>query len=148
MNNYLIDQQYKWKNDIKLTQRDLNTSVDEFIASDNNEEIGKTMLDNSKRFLDSLDERMIRLIIYHFHRDKGYLKGIKSSNYSAIKLGIKRKKGQHIKDYHKTTLIGQWLVNTYGRKILPLEESFLKNIFKSFEIITLVYIESGYFQSQ
>ncbi len=147
MNNYLIDQQRKWKNDIKLTQKDFNTSVDEFIAPDHHQEIRKTMLDNSKRFLDSLDERMIRLIIYHFHRDKKYLKGIKSPSYSAIKLGIKRKKEQHVNDYHKTTLIGQWLVKTYGRKIIPLEESFLKNIFKSFEVITLVYIESGNFQN-
>ncbi|MBE8232133.1 MAG: hypothetical protein HAW67_00245 [Endozoicomonadaceae bacterium] len=147
MNYYLIDQQRKWKKDIKLTQRDINTSMDEFTEPDNHLEISKTILDNSKYFLDSLDKRMLRLIIYHFHRDKKYLKGIKSPNYSAIKLGIKRKKGQHINDYHKTTLIGQWLVKTYGRKILPLEESFLKNIFKSFEVITLVYIESGNFQN-
>ena len=147
MNNYLIDQQRKWKKDTKSTYRDINTSVDEFIAPDNHLEISATMLDNSRNFLNSLDNHMVRLIIYQFHREKKCLEGIKSPRYSAIKLGIKRQKGQYINDYHQTTIIGKWLIKTYGKKILPLEEDFLKNIFKSFELITLVYIEAGYCQS-
>ncbi len=52
------------------------------------------------------------------------------------KLGLTLKQSFHtgaktVGDYHQNTLIGRWIVDTYGEEVLPLSETFFLAILKS-----------------
>lgn len=157
MNNYVIDHfRSKTSTQEALIDRHIDIYQDDFliesgIHNHNNNDIGNIsgidvspkMIKQCENFLMEPPHWKIGLMVYHFHHEKKYLVGIKSIRYRRVQLGLARTNKQSFQDYHKTTLIGQWLVQSYGQNILPLEITFLEIIFTSFAMTTLVYIETG-----
>jgi len=147
MNNYIIDYLRKTTTETGPIDPQFNTSVDNLLddATIHNDEehlsnIPPFMIDHAKAFLETSKPWVKTIMIYHYHG--GRLDGVKCTRYRCIQLGIKRQKTQCWQTYHKDTLIGKWLVLTYGRNILPLDKDFLRIIFISFQLATFTYREA------
>lgn len=136
MKQYNINRYRKEKNKISSDQ-DKTEDVDDKPLIDSKTDVYQQyslteLTDKAILFIVSSEAWVQALILKSARGDK-----LSGNDYPRrAKLGFSLKKSFHtgaksINDYHKKTMIGRWIIATYGDGVLPISGSFLLEIIKS-----------------